>query len=89
MIWNIRMVSAQRGIWKASELRIMLAREGLVVSAGKMSSLWSGSPVTVRLDDLEIICRTLSCEPSDLLKCARTDERAGDATDTFAEQRLG
>jgi hypothetical protein len=45
----------------------MLARAGLVVSAGKMSHLWSGQPVTIRLADLDIICAVLDCTPNDLL----------------------
>jgi len=65
--WNLRLAAAQRDIWKASELQRMLAEAGLVISAGKMSNLWSGQPVTIRLDDLEIICEVLGCEPGDLL----------------------
>jgi len=42
MKWNLRLAAAHRGIWKASELQRMLAERGLVVSAGKMSGLWSG-----------------------------------------------
>ena len=45
----------------------MLADAGLVISAGKMSNLWSGQPVTIRLDDLDVICEVLGCEPGDLL----------------------
>lgn len=56
---NLRMVAAQRDIWKASELQRMLADAGLVISAGKMSRLWSGRPLTVRLADLDIICEVL------------------------------
>jgi len=65
--WNLRLAAAQRDIWKASELQRMLAEAGLVISAGKMSNLWSGQPVTVRLDDLDVICEVLGCEPGDLL----------------------
>lgn len=67
MRWNLRLAAAQRGIWKASELQRMLAEAGLVISAGKMSNLWSGQPVTIRLDDLDVICDVLGCEPGDLL----------------------
>ena len=67
MRWNLRLAAAQRDIWKASELQRMLAGAGLVISAGKMSNLWSGQPVTIRLDDLEIICEVLGCGPGDLL----------------------
>jgi putative transcriptional regulator len=65
--WNLRLAAAQRDIWKASQLQRMLADAGLVISAGKMSNLWSGQPVTIRLDDLEVICEVLGCEPGDLL----------------------
>jgi putative transcriptional regulator len=67
MKWNLRLVAAQRDIWKASQLQQMLADAGLVVSAGKMSHLWSGQPVTIRLDDLNVICAVLHCAPNDLL----------------------
>jgi hypothetical protein len=48
MKWNLRLAAANRGIWKASELQRMLAERGMVISAGKMSGLWSGHPNTVR-----------------------------------------
>jgi DNA-binding Xre family transcriptional regulator len=67
MKWNLRLAAAQRDIWKASQLQSMLADAGLVISAGKMSNLWSGQPVTIRLDDLDVICEVLGCEPGDLL----------------------
>lgn len=64
---NLRMVAAQRGVWKASDLRRALAGAGLVLSAGKMSHLWSGTPISIRLDDLDVICAVLSCSPAELL----------------------
>jgi putative transcriptional regulator len=67
MQWNLRMAAAQRGIWRASDLRRMLAEAGLEISASKMSYLWSGRPISVRLDDLEVICQVLDCEPGELL----------------------
>jgi len=53
--WNLRLVAANRGIWKASELQRLLAERGLVISAGKMSGLWSGQPNTIKLDELDVI----------------------------------
>jgi len=61
------MRAAQQGIWKSTELRRRLAEHGLEISAGKMSALWTGTPTTVRLDDLDVICAVLECTPSDLL----------------------
>ena len=41
MRWNLRMVAAERGIWKSTELRRRLADAGLEISTGKMSGLWT------------------------------------------------
>lgn len=67
MQWNLRMAAAERGIWKSTELRRMLADAGLEISAGKMSALWTGTPTTIRLEDLDVICEVLDCETSTLL----------------------
>lgn len=67
MQWNMRLKAAERGIWKSGEMRRLLAEAGLTLSHGKMSALWTGTPVTIRLDDLDVICSVLGCEPSELL----------------------
>jgi DNA-binding Xre family transcriptional regulator len=67
MRWNLRLAAANRGIWKASELQRMLAGAGLVISAGKMSGLWSGTPASIKLSDLDVICAVLGCGVDDLL----------------------
>ncbi len=61
------MKAAECGIWKSAELRRRLADAGLEISAGKMSALWTGTPTTIRLDDLDVICAVLDCEPTELL----------------------
>lgn len=67
MKWNLRMAAAERGVWTSTELRRMFSDAGLEISAGKMSHLWTGTPTTIRLDDLDVICEVLDCEPSTLL----------------------
>ena len=67
MKWNLRLAAANRGIWKASELQRMLAEAGLKISAGKMSGLWSGSPASIKLDDLDVICAVVGCGVEELL----------------------
>ena len=67
MRWNMRLAAANRGIWQASQLQRLLAERGLVVSAGKMSGLWSGSPISLKLADLDVICAVLGCEIGELL----------------------
>ena len=67
MQWNLRMRAAERGIWKSAQMRRMLAEAGLEISAGKMSSWWAGTPATMRLEDLDVLCSVLECTPSDLM----------------------
>jgi DNA-binding Xre family transcriptional regulator len=80
MRWNLRLAAAHRGIWKASECQRMFAERGLVVSAGKMSGLWSGDPASVKLADLDVLCVVLGCGVEELLipepdKVTRLDEQ--------------
>jgi putative transcriptional regulator len=81
--WSLRLAAAKRDIWKSSQLQAMLAEAGLVISAGKMSNLWSGQPVTIRLDDLDVICAVLGCEAGELLQpepiAPREDTAGGSA----------
>jgi DNA-binding Xre family transcriptional regulator len=67
MRWNLRLAAANRGIWKASDLQRMLAEHGLVISAGKMSGLWSGQPASIKLGELDIICAVVGCGIEELL----------------------
>jgi DNA-binding Xre family transcriptional regulator len=82
--------AANRGIWKASELQRLLAGRGLVISAGKMSGLWSGQPNTVRLDELDVICAVLGCDVGELLlpePVAVPASAAGESSGAVAEAR--
>jgi DNA-binding Xre family transcriptional regulator len=79
MKWNLRLAAASRGIWKASELQKMLADRGLVISAGKMSGLWSGSPNAVKLADLDVICAVLGCDIGELLVPEPVPDAAADS----------
>jgi DNA-binding Xre family transcriptional regulator len=67
MKWQLRLRAAERGIWKSAQLRRMLAEAGLEISAGKMSSWWAGSPPTMRLAELDVLCAVLGCTPNDLM----------------------
>src|SRR3546814_19434159 len=67
MQWSLRLRAAERGIWKSAELRRMLADAGLEISAGKMSSWWAGTPPTIRLQELDVLCAELECTPHDPL----------------------
>jgi putative transcriptional regulator len=98
MRWNLRLTAAEQGIWKSTEMRRRLADAGLEISAGKMSALWTGTPVSIRLEDLDVICAVLNCQPSQLLlpepdkvaalKPSKTETATGDTGSTVTP-RLG
>ncbi|MFI5541538.1 helix-turn-helix domain-containing protein [Nocardia sp. NPDC051900] len=67
MKWNLRLVAANRGIWKASDLRRMVAERGIDISVGKMSGLWSGTPAVLRPEELDVFCAVLGCGIADLI----------------------
>jgi DNA-binding Xre family transcriptional regulator len=88
MRWNLRLAAANRSIWKASELQQMLAKHGLVISAGKMSGLWSGNPASVKLDDLDVICAVLGCGVEEVL-ITEPDKVNRPAADTVVTAATG
>lgn len=85
MKWDLRMAAARREIWKASDMRRLLAEHGLEISVGKMSGLWSGQPTSVRLDDLDVICAVLNCGPEELLVREPGKTQAAPVSEPLAE----
>ncbi|WP_370095716.1 helix-turn-helix domain-containing protein [Streptacidiphilus sp. MAP12-20] len=67
MKWNLRALAVNQDVWQA-ELRRRLAEHGLVISVGKMSNLWTGQPVSLKLEELDIICVVLGCAIGELLE---------------------
>jgi putative transcriptional regulator len=51
-----------------------------------MSGWWTTTPTTIRLDDLDVLCSVLGCQPTDLLVCepekvaARKPKKTNEAT---------
>lgn len=45
-----------------------LPGSGVHPSLSKVAALWSGTPVTVRLEDLDMICAALQCTVADLME---------------------
>lgn len=72
MRWNFACARRRPGFGKSTEMRRRLADAGMEISTGKMSALWTGTPTTIRLEDLEVIRVVLNCTPSDLLICECT-----------------
>lgn len=68
MKWNLRWAAAKRDIWRPSDLLAAFGQAGFTPSLSKVAALWSGKPISVRLDDLDKICAALSCTVADLLE---------------------
>ncbi|MFI5831421.1 helix-turn-helix domain-containing protein [Streptomyces sp. NPDC051578] len=68
MKWNLRMVAAQRDLWRPTEVLEAFRAVGFTPSLSKVAALWGGTPVTLRLDDLDLICTALNCTVADLLQ---------------------
>ncbi|MEY1672661.1 helix-turn-helix domain-containing protein [Gordonia sp. ABKF26] len=76
MKWNLRMVAAQRDIWRPTQLLKAFEDVGFEPSLSKVASLWSKSPVTIRLDDLDKICAALDCTVDELMQAEPVPSRA-------------
>jgi DNA-binding Xre family transcriptional regulator len=68
MKWNLRWAAARRDIWRPSDLLTAFEDVGFTPSLSKVAALWSGKPISVRLDDLDKICAALGCSVADLLE---------------------
>jgi len=88
MRWMLRLKAAEAGIWKSTQMRRLLAEAGLEISAGKMSALWTGTPTTIRLEDLDVICLVLDCDPAALLVCEPDKAAARKAPQAVAAQAV-
>ncbi|WP_326771253.1 helix-turn-helix domain-containing protein [Streptomyces sp. NBC_01445] len=68
MKWNLRWVAAKRDIWRPSDLKTAFEEVGFTPSLSKVCALWSAKPLTLRLDDLDMICAALQCTVADLME---------------------
>lgn len=75
--WNLRWAAARRDIWRPTDLLSAFQQVGFNPSLSKVAALWGAKPITVRLDDLDLICQALGCTVADLLEAEPVAE-AGD-----------
>jgi DNA-binding Xre family transcriptional regulator len=68
MKWNLRWAAARRDIWRPADLLKAFEDVEFTPSLSKVAALWSGKPISVRLDDLDKICAALDCTVADLLE---------------------
>lgn len=68
MKWNLRWAAARQDIWRPSDLLKKFEEVEFTPSLSKVAALWSGKPISVRLDDLDKMCAALNCTVADLLE---------------------
>ena len=85
MKWNLRWAAARRDIWRPSDLLTAFQEVGFTPSLSKVAALWSGKPISVRLDDLDKMCAALGCTIADLLEA----EPLADAGDGAGQRATG
>jgi DNA-binding Xre family transcriptional regulator len=78
MKWNLRWAAAKRDIWRPADLLKAFEEVEFTPSLSKVAALWSGKPISVRLDDLDKICAALGCTVADLLEAEPLAGTAGE-----------
>jgi DNA-binding Xre family transcriptional regulator len=69
--WNLRLRLAEKGIYKAAELRPHLAEHGIRLSDSQIWRMLTGRPERLNLRVLAVLCELLQCTPNDLITVRR------------------
>jgi DNA-binding Xre family transcriptional regulator len=69
--WRLRVLMAERGMFKATDLGPRLAEHGVRLSDSQVWRLVTGRPERLNLRVLMVLCEVLGCEPAELVR--RTD----------------
>lgn len=67
LIWRLRQIMAERGVWTGAELaRLLKEKAGYELSAPSISALLRGKPKQMKADTLDALCTALDCTPGEL-----------------------
>jgi DNA-binding Xre family transcriptional regulator len=66
--WRLRVLMAEQGMFKATELRPRLAEHGICLSDSQVWRLVTGRPERLNLRVLVVLCEILGCEPGELVR---------------------
>ncbi|WP_312110963.1 helix-turn-helix domain-containing protein [Brevibacillus reuszeri] len=67
LVWMLRKVMADRGIWSGASLaRLLKEKADYDISAPSISALLNGQPKQMKADTLDALCTALECTPNDL-----------------------
>jgi DNA-binding Xre family transcriptional regulator len=66
--WRLRLLMAEHGMFKATDLQPRLAEHGIELSASQVWRLVTGRPERLNLRVLVVLCEILDCEPGELVR---------------------
>jgi putative transcriptional regulator len=67
LVWRLRQMMAERGVWTGAALaRLLKEKAGYELSAPSISALLRGQPKQMKADTLDALCTALDCTPGDL-----------------------
>lgn len=67
LIWRLRQVMANRGLFKATDLVPLLEERGVNLSSSQVHRIVTGQPERLNLHLLAALCDILDCTANDLL----------------------
>lgn len=72
--WRLRLLMAEHGMFKATDLQPRLAEHGIELSSSQVWRMVTGRPERLNLRVLVVLCEILDCQPGELVR--RTDVAA-------------
>jgi DNA-binding Xre family transcriptional regulator len=85
--WRLRLLMAEHGMFKASDLQPRLAEHGIELSGSQVWRMVSGRPERLNLRVLVVLCEILDCEPGELVR--RTDAAAPPVKEPTSGRGIG
>ena len=78
LIWRLRQVMAERGLFQTTDLVPLLEERGVHLSTSQVHRVVTGQPARLNLHLLAALCDILDCTASDLLvPDTRVDRKRG------------
>jgi DNA-binding Xre family transcriptional regulator len=74
VVWHLRRLMAERGMFSTTDLVAPLAERGVSLSREQVYRLVTQTPQRLNLEVLAAVCDFLECRPNDLLEIVREVE---------------
>jgi DNA-binding Xre family transcriptional regulator len=87
--WNLRLRLAEKGIYKSTQLRPLLAERGIRLSDSQTWRLITGRPERLNLKVLAVLCELLGCTPNDLIAVAEAKRQPRLEKAAVGDQGIG